>query len=113
MIFGIKTRKDLKKEIEELTKESKDLKKRLDEAAFDVPLQRVKVVLDNRTVQKVEAVLEISDYAARNIPDDCIMEMIQSKIAEELRKYITIQSYHDPMELVHMVKGTLEVVVPK
>ena len=105
MIFGIKTRKELKKEIE-------DLKTKLDKAHFDLPLSRVNVVFDNRPIATLKAVIEISDHSINLISDDYIMDLIASKISEELRQYITLNLYHDPMELVHRFSGTLNVVVP-
>lgn len=108
MIFGIKTRKELKKEI-------KDLKAKLDKAHFDLLMSKVNVVFDNRPIETIKAVIEIYDYDARNISDDCVMDILESKISQELRKYkyITVKSYYDPMELVHRISGTLMVVVPE
>lgn len=106
MIFGIKTRKELKKEIE-------DLKDRLSKANFDLPLSRVNVVFDNRPIAKLEAGIDIYDYDARSISDDYVMDMLESKISQGLREYMTIKSDHDPMAFVHRITGTLMVVVPK
>ena len=104
MIFGIKTRKELKKEIE-------DLKTALSMAHFDLPMSRVNVVFDNRPIDTVSAVVEISDYATSQ--DDRVLSMIQSKLSEDLRKYITVKSYHDPMRLAHRFVGTIKVIVPR
>ena len=106
MIFGIKTRKELKKEIE-------DLKTALNKAYFDLPMSRVNVVFDNRPIDKIKAVIEIRDCDVGAMSDDCVMDIMESKISQKLRKYITVESYHDQMELVHRIAGTLMVVVPK
>ena len=106
MIFGIKTRKELKKEIE-------DLKTKLDKAYFDLPLSRVNVVFDNRPIDTLKATIEIHDYDAGIMSDDRVMDILESNISKCLRKYITVESYHYPMELVQRITGTLMVVVPE
>lgn len=106
MIFGIKTRKELKREIE-------DLKDRLSKANFDLPMSRVNVVFDNRPIATLKAAIDIYDYDARNLSDDYVMDILESKISQELREYMTIKLDHDPMRLAHRITGTLMVVVPK
>ena len=106
MIFGIKTRKELKKEI-------KDLKTALDKAYFDLPLSRVNVVFDNRPIATLKAGIDIYDYDARSISGDCVIDILESKISHGLREYMTVESCYDPRESAHRITGTLMVVVPK
>lgn len=113
MIFGIKTRKELKKEIEELNTECARLKRMLDKAHFDMPMSKVNVVFDNRPIDTISAVLEVGEYAAKDIPENTIMDMLRSRLSWQLDKYIEIESCHDPMELVCRIRGTIRVVIPE
>ena len=105
MIFGIKTRKELKKEIEEL-------KDQLAAASLEKPIYH-KVVCEHFPLETLSTELSISYHNMNNLPHDYIMDTLESNISHGLRNYMDIETSHDLINSAYRIGGTLTVVVPR
>lgn len=109
MIFGIKTRKDLKKEIDELNK-------KLEEYRHSESIRKVTVVPVTRPLVRLRTCCVVPMFLCDQCPDvaqENIQRSLEDGISKDLMKYMEVESFDDPFSRTQNFTGTLTVVVPE
>jgi len=117
MIFGIKTRKDFKKEIEKCHIEIAELNKQLREYCHSESIRKVTIVPTTRPLTKLQAccIVPTTFYGATTkemMPVD-VTETLETEISKGLINYMDIDVTSDLFGLNKQIIGTLTVVVPE
>ena len=109
MIFGIKTRKDLKKEIE-------GLNKKLEEYRQLDSIRKVTVVPTTRPLVRLRACCVVPMFLCDEYPEvaqENVQKSLAAGIGKDLMKYMEVESFDDPFSRTQNYTGTLTVVVPE
>ena len=109
MIFGIKTRKDLKNEI-------KKLNEQLEEYRGSELVRKVNIVPTTLPLARLKVSCKIPAFLCDKHPelaDENIQRSLEDGIKKDLVKYMEIDIFDDPLDMAKQITGTLTVVVPE